>query len=99
MDFVKSVLRSMSVPAREVRQGLIAKDTIVFLYKKMANDSNISAIVTAKDGSATGYIRHCGNGLYEVMLCRECLVTDFVSAARVIAVANAMLKSIDEGIA
>jgi hypothetical protein len=85
MDFVKSVLRSMGIPACEVRQGLIAKDTIVFLYKKMANDNNISAIVTAKDGSATGYIRHCRDNLFEVMLCRECLVTDFVSAARVIA--------------
>lgn len=85
MDFVKSVLKSVGIPAREVRQGLISKDTIVFLYKKMTNDSNISAIVTAKDGSATGYIRHCRDNLFEVMLCKECLVTDFISAARTIA--------------
>lgn len=86
MDFIMSALRSEGIFASDIRLGLISKDTIAFLYKKFACENNaISALVTAKDGSATGYIRHCRDDLYEIMLCRECLVTDFVGATRVIA--------------
>lgn len=86
MGLYKSILAEADIFAREIKVNFVIQDIIGRLYASTARKKGggYSTVITARDGSVVGFMRISPDDSFYAVLCRECLITDFLRAAKII---------------